>query len=104
MAIIQVNSADLREGSTQLTNLSGQFYSNESEIVEIVNTQVRPNWEGNAADAFYDQFVRLNKSLDEYKLVIDQYAAFLSTAAEEYDSAENQNQSKTDTLNNNLFA
>ena len=96
--IIEVTASGLREYSTNLKGYGTEFFSCTEEIRNLMKQQVKIGWEGSAANAFFTQFESLDKSMQTYKDVIDEYAKFLIDAANDYEQAENAAAAQTDTL------
>jgi WXG100 family type VII secretion target len=102
MAEIKVNSQVLRDAATQLTNELGNF-SDISGDIEQGLSSLSSTWEGDAFNSFLSQLNALSPSLERYSEVIRDYANFLNTTAEQYETTEAAAQNETEELANNLF-
>lgn len=102
MAEIKVSSQVLRDASSQITNELTNFSNITDEIKQGLSS-LSSSWEGEAFNSFMSQLNALTPSLEKYAEVISEYANFLNTTAEQYETTEAAAQSETDSLENTLF-
>lgn len=102
MAEIKVNSETLRNASLQIKQEGANFSDLAIDFEQGLNS-LSATWEGDAFNSFKSQLDSLSPSLDRYSEVIQEYATFLETTAEQYETTEAATQSETDNLVNNLF-
>lgn len=103
MAEIKVSSEMLRGAAADIKQLGTQFNSVAEEFYQGM-TSLQSMWEGDAFNSFKTQVDALKPSLERYYQVINDYATFLETSAEQYETTEAATQNETDNLVNNLFS
>lgn len=101
MAEIRVNSEMLRSASAEIKQQGNNFNDLMSQVSQILTSI---NWEGSASESFKEKVNALKPTMERYYQVITEYGQFLETSAEQYEQAEQQAQSTTDSLANNLFS
>lgn len=102
MAEIKVNSEMLRNASLQIKQEGANFSDLAIDFQQGLNA-LSNIWEGDAFNSFKAQLDSLEPSLERYSEVIQEYATFLETTAEQYEATETATQNETDNLVNNLF-
>ncbi|MCD8214799.1 MAG: WXG100 family type VII secretion target [Clostridiales bacterium] len=102
MAEIKVSSELLRQAASDIKQQYTTFTEIAADIEQGVGT-LSSTWEGDAFTSFKAKFDTLKPTLESYGQVIQEYAAFLETSAEQYETTEAANQSSTDALENTLF-
>lgn len=90
MAEIKVNSTVMREKAATFGAVAKSVRGYTDEMLEEVEA-LRACWEGDAAEATVNQFKNLVSQFEEICTSIENYGAFLDSAAESYDAAESAN-------------
>jgi WXG100 family type VII secretion target len=104
MAVIKVDSAQLRNSATVILQQASTFGTLTNEIKSSMQT-MKNNYLGSAADSFIARFNELNPSFSAYQKVLTDYGNFLNTSAAEFDRVETQITSDQDALRpTNLFS
>lgn len=102
MAEIKVNSQMLRDSATQIMSELGNFEQITGEVTNGL-TSLSNTWTGEAFTSFYDNVRALEPTFEKYKEVIKQYADFLNTSAEQYETTESNVNNATSDIANDLF-
>jgi len=90
MATIKVNSAVMREKADAFRNVSSTI----KNFIEDMKTEIngmKSAWEGDAAEISVDKFNMHSIACLMMCDVINQYANFLESAADNYDKVESAN-------------
>lgn len=97
MAEIQVSQQVMRDKATQLNKIKGNITNYTAEVKKEITT-MKTGWEGTAAEKFVTKFNGLEDDFNNIYAVIDQYAQFLSNAADEWDATNATIESKEEEL------
>jgi len=105
MAEIQVTPEALRSSSQLFSLCAAQFSSLMNEIKQDM-AQMKNQWEGQAAEQFFQRFSALDKNFAAYNKVIVEYSQFLGRAADDYQHIDDMARANTGALagSGNLFA
>ncbi|MDR1913957.1 MAG: WXG100 family type VII secretion target [Clostridiales bacterium] len=98
MALIQVDSRQLREAATQLTSLKNEFGINLNDISRHMAV-VDQYWDGPASEEFKARYNALGDNFQDYQIVLDEYKRFLEEAATAYETTEEANKTDVSRLN-----
>jgi early secretory antigenic target protein ESAT-6 len=89
---VQVSSAVLDAGASDTDTIAGQIERELSELKSFLAPLVS-TWEGEAASDWQALQTKWNTSAEDLHAVLQQIAAALRTASENYVSGENTNKS-----------
>ncbi|WP_157949886.1 WXG100 family type VII secretion target [Vallitalea okinawensis] len=84
MASIKVNSTVMREKSDILKGCSSSIKNFTEEMKNEID-RLRATWEGDVAETTIRKFNELSDDFEERYNTINQYATFLTNAADEWD-------------------
>lgn len=102
MAEIQVNSQMLRDSAQQLKSELSNFQNITQEVSNGLNS-LSNTWTGEAFTNFQTNVQALNPTFEKYAEVINQYADFLNTSADQYEQTEATVSNETNNIDNDLF-
>lgn len=91
MALIQVNSATLRNQAGELRTLNESLKSQMSNL-ESTEMSLASMWAGDAKDAFHTAFNNDKTQIENFRNLVSQYIQVLENAAQKYDEEERRNQ------------
>jgi len=90
MATIKVNSTVMREKANTFKTVAKSVKGYTDDMITEVDG-LKAYWEGDAAEATVKQFKNLASQFEEICKSIENYGAFLESAAQSYDTAESAN-------------
>lgn len=87
MATIKVNSTIMRDKSNAFKEVSKTINNFMTEMTNGIHS-LQSTWEGESAETLVKKFDGLQDNFEEICNTINQYADFLSQAADSYDKTE----------------
>ncbi len=90
MATIKVNSTVMREKANTFKTVSSSVKGYTEDMLNEIDG-LRAYWEGDAAETTVNQFKSLATHFEEICKSIENYGAFMESAAQSYDAAEAAN-------------
>ncbi len=87
MATIKVNSAVMREKANGFKTVSKSIKTFTDEMKNEIDG-LKSTWEGESAETLINKFKGLSDDFEEIYKTINQYADFLTQAADDYDKVE----------------
>lgn len=90
MALIRVTASQLRARAEELTGWNRQFHNQTGEL-EACEQRLASMWEGQAKEAFHQEFAKDRIQMANFSALIDKYVSTLLAIAAKYERAENMN-------------
>ena len=84
------SSADLSNVSSQLRTLNGKF-KESADGIRREHRELTTKWEGEASDAFRDNFKKEEPALTNFYQAIEEYAKALDQIRQKYETYEKKN-------------
>jgi WXG100 family type VII secretion target len=89
MAEIRVTATSLREKSGNIKSISANMQQIEGDIRSEID-RIKPAWEGDAANAAYEKYMKISEELKGIYTTVQTYSAFLDKSAESFAQAESK--------------
>ena len=88
MESIQVTTENLINKAGEVEDKAGEYMARYEALLSDVDTLVTTDWKGDDANAFKTQIEGFREDFTKMKNLMEEYAAFLREAANNYDSTQ----------------
>ena len=88
MESIQVTPEELRKKADQVDDKAAEYYNEYVKLLNDVQTFNSTDYTGEDATAFYNEVSSFKEEFNNMKNLMNQYAAYLRDAAQNYLSAQ----------------
>ena len=100
---INVSTQALVETATEIRNINKTLDEKLLEVNKIITNLTSAGWESEGAENTKKEINEMKPRFDEYKKVVDTYAAFLEQSSESYVSTETAIAKNAEAINDALF-
>ena len=88
MESIQVTTENLRARADDVSSKATEYLKHYESLLNSVTTLTSTDWKGDDATTFKNQVEGFRDDFVKMKTLMDDYAAFLRTAAKNYDETQ----------------
>lgn len=89
MANIRVTPEELSEQGKALIGYAGELEKTLSDIDSKI-TEIIDGWDGLAQDAYYDMYINMKKSLDEFPKLVDSLGTATVSSADAFSRVDEE--------------